>query len=225
MLNNYFGCIYKVTNIQNNKCYVGKTKNFKQRQKSHEKNSIKGSHNYFRNALATYGLHNFRWEILGYCESKEELNMAEIICIEFFQSNNSIYGYNKTKGGDGGDTFSFVSKEKQESRRLKIKLKPRTEEWNNAIGEANKGRVGGMLGKPGIKSMLNKHHTDEAKEKIKQVRLGKTYEEIFGKEKAEQIRKKQSKSSLGKKKSKEHCKNISESKLGIKTKKEENIKK
>jgi len=99
----YYGCIYKVTNIENNKCYIGQTasKNpvyyIKNHFKCALKNKDKNKKNFYK-AIRKYGEKNFKWEILGYCSSLEELNLAEELCIEFFKSNNYIYGYNMTSG-------------------------------------------------------------------------------------------------------------------------------
>jgi len=52
-------------------------------------------------AIRKYKKHNFKWEILGYCKTYEELDNCEKECISFFNSNNKIYGYNLIEGGSG----------------------------------------------------------------------------------------------------------------------------
>jgi len=98
--------IYKVTNLHNNKIYIGCTNNIEKRHSAHLSDcfnpSSKRHHFTLYKAIRKYGIHNFKWDILGTCNSREELNVAEKICIEHFQSNNKIYGYNNTIGGDGG---------------------------------------------------------------------------------------------------------------------------
>jgi hypothetical protein len=107
----YFGLIYKCTNIQNNKMYIGQTtQNFERYKKNHIKSALNNSDNdskYFYCAIRKYGEQNFKWEILGYANSKEELDEFEIETIFFYRSfsaNNikfdNIYGYNMTKGGE-----------------------------------------------------------------------------------------------------------------------------
>jgi group I intron endonuclease len=101
-----YGSIYKVTNLHNHKVYIGLTKDYNKRHSAHIKDCFNPEstryHFTLYKAIRKYGLHNFHWEILGSCENRKELNQAEIICIEHFQSNNKIYGYNNTSGGDGG---------------------------------------------------------------------------------------------------------------------------
>lgn len=101
-LEGHFGLIYKVLNIQNNKIYIGQTvQNFKYYKVYILNQTKKPINRKFFNAIRKYGWDNFKWEILGYCESREELDESEIECIEFFQSRNDLYGYNMTKGGKG----------------------------------------------------------------------------------------------------------------------------
>lgn len=42
--------------------------------------------------------HHLEKRILGYCETQEELNEAEKICVKFFDAQNPIYGYNISEG-------------------------------------------------------------------------------------------------------------------------------
>jgi hypothetical protein len=120
------GTIYQAINIQNNKSYIGKTlRDFNLYKNDHIESALKekdlkrnkyGKH--FYNAIRKYGVHNFKWVILGEIESYnmydlvEQLNEAEKECIWLFRTFglynkcDDIYGYNQTKGGDGGDTIS-----------------------------------------------------------------------------------------------------------------------
>jgi len=114
-----FGCIYLIENIQNNKKYVGyTTAEYIKYVQDHFINAInnrdlkkdkKGK--YLYNAIRKYGVHNFKWRILGYCYSQTELCESEKEAIYFYRSfgsdgitRDSIYGYNCTPGGDGGNT-------------------------------------------------------------------------------------------------------------------------
>ncbi len=118
--------VYKVTNIQNHKIYIGYTKNLDYRKLNHIRDSKYGSQLYFHRAIRKYGSQNFKWEILGYCETNNEANEIEKICIEFFKSNDKRYGYNMTSGGDGSDGF----KGRVHSSETKLK-----------ISKANSGKI------------------------------------------------------------------------------------
>lgn len=96
--------IYKVTCTYTKKIYIGlTTRDIEQRKRDHlyEVYNTKRKTNYFHDAIRKYGIDNFTWEILGYCDTLDELKQAEILCIDFFNSNNKLYGYNLTKGGAG----------------------------------------------------------------------------------------------------------------------------
>ncbi len=129
------GVIYLIENIQDRMKYIGKTtsKNPEKYIKNHfnsakRKDDLKRNSKgkYLYNAIRKYGVQNFKWRILGEIyslsekELKENLDEAEIDCIYHFrtfgadgENEDSIYGYNRTKGGDGGNTYLSFSKERK----------------------------------------------------------------------------------------------------------------
>jgi group I intron endonuclease len=91
--------IYKITNLINNKIYVGKDV---QRQPSYYCSGIA-----IKNAIQKYGKDNFVREILeDNLESKEILSIREKYWISKLRSNTKEIGYNLTAGGEGGDTYT-----------------------------------------------------------------------------------------------------------------------
>jgi len=93
--------IYKLTNIENGKCYIGKSTNLKKRITDHFKSSIGIK------TIADQAVHHEIWktgcwnwliEPVIYAE-KDKLNELEKYYINFFKSNT--FGYNKTGGGEG----------------------------------------------------------------------------------------------------------------------------
>ena len=109
------GYIYKIVNKVNNKIYVGKTsKTIEHRYARHIKNARKHINRYLYDAMNHYGYNNFYIEQLEEVDNKK-LNIREKYWIKFFNSDNSMFGYNMTQGGDGGDTLnnkSPIEKEK-----------------------------------------------------------------------------------------------------------------
>lgn len=92
------GYIYKITNIINNKCYIGQTtRNIQERWKEHL--SRLENKNKFYNAIKFYGIENFIISQVEECPN-ELLNEREIFWIKFYDSYES--GYNSTGGGEGG---------------------------------------------------------------------------------------------------------------------------
>lgn len=91
--------IYKLTNIDNNKCYIGKAVNVKKRIQDHFK-SVVGiqsiSDQAVHEEIRKVGLD--KWTIEQICECpKEELNEKEKFYIDFFKATE--YGYNLKAGG------------------------------------------------------------------------------------------------------------------------------
>ena len=101
--------IYKVTNIVNSMCYIGQTtRKFERRMKDHISVAIKQNKYWlFHIALREFGLHNFKWEIIYECGTKEMLNMMETFKIMVNHSHWTEGGYNMTWGGDGTSGYKF----------------------------------------------------------------------------------------------------------------------
>lgn len=101
--------IYKITNLLNNKIYIGQTtKTIEQRFNKHiseAKCEIKGirPNNYFHNALNKYGAENFTIEILEEVSTIEELNRQEAYWINKLRATNKDIGYNLMAGGTSGE--------------------------------------------------------------------------------------------------------------------------
>lgn len=86
--------IYKITNLVNNKIYIGQTTStLEKRWKEHCKRGF-----LLTKAIKKYGEENFIYEALCNCNSIEELNLKEV---EFISLEKSISpnGYNLNSGG------------------------------------------------------------------------------------------------------------------------------
>ena len=102
----YFGVIYKITNLINNKIYIGQTVQSYQarftQHKSHSKNK-KNTHRLAR-AFRKYGDENFIIEPIEFCKTQEELNNRERYWIQYYNSTDDKVGYNILIGGQ--DSYS-----------------------------------------------------------------------------------------------------------------------
>lgn len=90
--------IYKITNLINNKIYIGKD--------TTSDSNYFGSGLLINRAFKKYGMENFIKEVIDETEDYIELSKKEIYWIEKYNSTNREIGYNISKGGDGGDTLS-----------------------------------------------------------------------------------------------------------------------
>jgi group I intron endonuclease len=92
------GIVYKVTNNENDKVYVGATtKSIGDRKKDHYKKSKKGKNYAFQNAITTYGIEAFKWEQIDTASNKNELAKKEKEYI--LEYNSKEGGYNSDEGG------------------------------------------------------------------------------------------------------------------------------
>lgn len=113
------GYIYSITNIINNKIYIGQTackRGPLDRWKTHISaancNKIK---TLLYRAIRKYGKDNFLFEIIESCEIKI-LNEREIFHIAKFKSNNIKYGYNMSIGGDNKNNSKSLSARRKISK-------------------------------------------------------------------------------------------------------------
>jgi group I intron endonuclease len=115
--------IYKITNIQNNKVYIGQTiRPVEQRFHRHMTdalNNILDTH--FARAIRKYGKDSFEVETIDTAQTQDELNQKEQYWIRQYNSVNN--GYNETDAISkcGGNTYQ--SKTKEEMSIIKNKLR------------------------------------------------------------------------------------------------------
>jgi group I intron endonuclease len=96
-INNNSG-IYKITNLVNNKIYIGQSRHVKQRITGHFNKLKRNCHNniYLQRSFNKYGIDNFKFEILCYCDISE-LSKNESFYIKQYASFNRKIGYNLTE--------------------------------------------------------------------------------------------------------------------------------
>lgn len=112
--------IYKITNLKNNKVYIGLSIDIERRWRNHLRSLDKGTHtNFFlqRDYSLLEDKDLLEFEVIEECSS-EELADREIYWIEFYDSyRNPEKGYNLTPGGDRGSEPKFSKKFVVEVRR------------------------------------------------------------------------------------------------------------
>lgn len=97
-----FSGIYYIENLINNKKYIGKSINIREREKYHFRKLKKNKHvnKYLQNSWNRYGKENFSFSVLEECDI-ENLNEKEKYWINKLNTANKNFGYNLTYGGDG----------------------------------------------------------------------------------------------------------------------------
>lgn len=141
-------CVYKHT-CPNGKVYIGIT--CQKPEKRWGKGHNYKDNNHFYNAIVKYGWDNIKHEILFKDLSSDEAYEKEVLLIALYKSNNREYGYNKSIGGESGGAGIKFSEERV--RNIS----------NKYSGKGN--------------PFYNKHHTEEAKDKIRSQLVGRKHTE------------------------------------------------
>lgn len=168
--------IYCIENKINNKKYIGQSISIHERWKKHisELNNNKHHNDYLQKAWNKYGENQFGFYVLEYCD-ESILDEKEIYYINLYQTLNRSYGYNLKSGGqDGGSIYSDDTRKKmsdsvkkaysneqlREMRRIAALKQWADPEMKNKISGKNN-------------CMYGKTHTDEARKKISEAKIGK----------------------------------------------------
>ena len=93
--------IYKITNDRNKKSYIGRSTSVRKRLTDHVKSAVGIStiaSQKIHDIMREEGLWNFTFELIEECD-KDKLSEREKYYIDFFQTADTIYGYNQKAGG------------------------------------------------------------------------------------------------------------------------------
>lgn len=146
------GCVYLARNAINKKIYIGYTNQTLGRRITAHLSAAKTKENdrYFYNAIKKYGKDNFLWTILFLSNDQSKLKEIERECIKLYESNNRLFGYNLTTGGEGASL----------NTEIKSKISRKAKE-RNLFGKRN--------------PFFGKSHSKETRQKLSRVRSGKRW--------------------------------------------------
>ena len=135
--------VYKISNSINNKLYFGVTQqDLKIRWQQHKCNSNKKNY-YLYNAMKKYGFNNFKIEIVFEANTKEEMIEKEMELINLYKTNNRLYGYNNSTGGESsrkGCKLTQDTKDKISESQKNRERKPHSKETKEKMSLSAKGR-------------------------------------------------------------------------------------
>lgn len=127
--------VYEATCSVHGKRYVGQSKDWKARRRSHGHAARAGSKSLFHRAVRKHGLEAFEWEVRAELPTVEEAKIAEMILIALERPE-----YNMSAGGDGA-----VGVKHTEERKAQIgawaRQQHHTDETKAKISAAHLGRV------------------------------------------------------------------------------------
>jgi len=184
--------IYKITNLINNKIYIG----YHTYKSKVSWNNYYGSGKIIKNIIKKYGKENFKKEILFIVYNKHNACLLEKFYIRKNKSNKNKYGYNLTKGGNGRGEYIMP-----EETRKKMSIYGKTlvgdknpmfgkhfkhsEETKRKMSEKAKLRIGDKA------PMFGKYHSNKTREYFSLIRNGKRHP-MYGRHHSEETKLKQS---------------------------------
>lgn len=175
--------VYRITNVINNKVYIGQTNNYKRRINSHKKllSKNKSTNPYLQQDFNMYGLQSFKFEILEECCTRCLALKRETYWMNYYGGVDSNNIYN-VKGNDkdnriyakskiyGLKPTSFQGHKHSKESRLKI-----SQSLKNSYKNGNHKLAGAVSGDNFGKnnSFYGKHHTQQTRQYLSNVRTGK----------------------------------------------------
>ena len=176
--------IYKITNLANNKVYIGQSVDIENRWRQHiqELNNNAHINKHLQSSWNKYGSQNFSFSVICEC-NEDKLTELEQYWIDMYGGINSKLNYNNREAGNKG-RLSQDSINKCKESAKKVKHNPLSESTKIKISEALKGRP---CPNKGYK------HTEEIKKYIGECSRGRKHKPL-----SEEHRKKLSESLKGK---------------------------
>lgn len=180
--------VYKITNTENNKVYIGQTNSPSLRWSQHKSNAkCNRGNQIITRAISKYGVNNFEFDVIATCRTQEDVDITEEQVIQQYDSRNKEKGYNVDIGGNTSPRTPEISQKIStalqkyyKTHNSWLKGGSLTDEWKKNISKASIGKDGTNTGKT---------FDDEWKNNISISLIGRTL-------------------------SKEHIKNLSESHKG-----------
>jgi len=217
MLTNKPG-IYSIICLINNKQLIGETNKVKKRLDQHKSRLVNNCHEnpYLQNAFNKYGLENFSFTLLEYCELELSKIREDYYC-KLHNTHNPKFGYNirptgtELKGKFPEETRQKISKSLRNSEKFKkrdsgkgMRGKKHSEETRSKMSYSNTGKKWTQDQKIAQSKRLKGHLISE-EIRFKIVNSRKTNGKSWH---SEETRKKMSISKKGKKCSLEHKNNM-----------------
>jgi group I intron endonuclease len=150
--------IYKITNLVNNKIYIGQTiqKNPMMRWYSHLADARRGKKSYLLDSIRKHGVENFLWEVIDHATSLDDLNTKEEYWLNYYRDQD-IIAYNNRNAG-GNKTHSSESIKRMRAAQKLRHATTKVGGWKRKDGGGMKGKSHPRKGTKGLW-----HYSDEQK--------------------------------------------------------------
>src|SRR5271165_6172281 len=132
--------LYKITNTENNKIYIGQTNDLSRRWSQHKSAAKYHGEQVITRAITKYGKEKFTFEAIVSCKTQEDVDVLEEVVIQQYDARNMKVGYNVDIGGRTSPRTPEIIRKIVESRRKYFETHdgwnkgiPHSEEWNQKI--------------------------------------------------------------------------------------------
>lgn len=162
--------VYMHTNRINGKKYIGQTCQNPPSARWGTDGCNYKKNDHFTNAIEKYGWDSFDHDILAENLTLAEADLIEATLIDFFDTMNPEYGYNKKMGGNNG----FMSEEAKERISIANKGKKKPDGFGANLSAKIKGRTVSEEQRKILREKCSGwHHTEEERRKISEKNTGK----------------------------------------------------
>jgi group I intron endonuclease len=163
--------LYRITDLLNNKIYIGQAVNPNRRWVDHKWNSKQSEPiQYISRAMAKYGIENFIFEVISTCRTQEDTNEVEAILIEQYNSRDKQFGYNIKPGGNNAP-HAEETKEKQRQ----ATIKQIAEKGHPAAGRIVTQETRDLMRKIRLENPIE--YTEETRQRMSDAHIGHTQSE------------------------------------------------
>jgi len=115
-------CIYKITNLKNNKIYIGSTKDFDRRKSEHIQGITQNNHEnkFIKSDSLIYGVNDFEFSVISSFEKIDYnwLRLIEQIWVDYLKYHVELYNINLNTLGFGVKYHFPNRKDKIEYRKI-----------------------------------------------------------------------------------------------------------
>ena len=176
--------VYMIRNIVNGKVYIGSSVNVERRFGDHRRSLRRGTHTsrYLQNAWNKHGEQSFVFVAKTECEEACLLDVEQEY-MDLYLSYDSDCGYNICEKAGRPPPRKGVPKSQETRRRMSEAAKSRPPEYWKRCADARRGPGNHMFGKKHPPERIEiyrqrstgKKHTEEAKAKIKEWKIGRAH--------------------------------------------------
>jgi group I intron endonuclease len=169
--------IYTITNLINNKIYVGSSIDIKNRLKQHIK-CLKGNYHdndYLQKSFNKYGIDNFAFEVLEYCDKNLCVHLEQY-WMNLLNSYNLLFGFNLKPVAFNSLGYKHSNKTKEFLSDFR-KLHPINLQGREKISKAHTSKKYSKEHKEAIsKGLRNKPKSQQHKDKLRKCKFKTVYQ-------------------------------------------------